>query len=130
MQAFQVPSKEERSKLADRIVELSSGALSKDEESCLSYIALKVGSGPYSNVATVWWRKDMVTFHLPSSDLEKRANDAKLGPENENSSRLFFKHKCRFYGLTPAKLHEHEPLFRAIVKDSLEHVIGWRAKGK
>ncbi len=128
MQVFQVPSKEAQSRLAERIVELSSKVLSKKENT--SYIALKVGDGSYSNAATVRWRKDSVSFHIPSSDLVKQTIAAGFSPENRQSSRPFFKHKWYFYGLTLADLQKHEPLFRAIVKDSLEYILSRRPKRK
>ena len=128
MQASQVPSKEERSRLAERIVGLSSGVLSKKENP--NYIALKVGDGPYSNAVTVRWRKDRVSFHMPSSDLVNQAIAAGFSPKNAQARRPFFKHKYYFYGLTLADLQEHKPMFRAIVKDSLEHILSRRPKGK
>jgi hypothetical protein len=130
VQAHKILLKEERSRLADRIVELSSEALSSDKTSSKNYIALKVGGGPHSNAATVRWRDDVVTFHIPSSDLVNRAIAAGFSPENEHSVRPFFKHKHRFCGLTLADLQEHESLFRAIVKDLTKYVVGWRQKGE
>ena len=129
MQAIKVSSKGARSKLlADRIVELSAKVLSKKENP--NYIALKVGDGPYSNVANVLWRKDTVSFHIPSSVLVEQAIAAGFSPENRQSRRPFFKHKCYFYGLTLADLQKHEHLFRAIVKDSMDHILSRRPKGK
>jgi hypothetical protein len=130
MQTSQVPSKEERSRLAERIVELSSRVLSKKENS--RYMALKVGDGPYSNAATVLWREGIVSFHIPSSDLEKQAIAAGFSPENRQlkSKRPFFRHKRYFHGLTLADLQDHEPLFRAIVKGSLDYILSRRPKGK
>ena len=128
MQASKVPSKDTQSKLAERIRELSSINLSKKENR--SYFALKSDDGPYSSIVTVRWHKNSVSFHMPSSDLVGQAKAAGFSPENRQSSRPFFKHKRYFYGLTLTDIQKHEPLFRAIVKDSLEYVISQRPRKK
>jgi len=121
-------TREDRLKIAAKIVELSSMVLSKKENP--HYIALKVGDGPYSNAVTVRWRTDRVSFHIPSTDLVKQAVAAGFSPENCESRRSFFEHKWYFNGLTLADLQKHEPLFSAIVKGSLEYIRSRRPKGK
>ena len=95
MQAAKISPEEERLRLADSlaesIVELSSKVLSKKRNP--KYIALKVGDGPYSNVVTVRWQEDTVSFHIPSSDLEEQAIAEGFNPENQHARRPFFRHK-------------------------------------
>ncbi len=129
MQASQIPSKEAQSKLlAERIVELSSMVLSWKENR--HYIALKVGDGPYSNAVTVRGSEDTVSFHIPSGNLEQQAITEGFNPEDQHAKRPFFRHKRHFHGLSLADLQKHEPLFRSIVKDSIEYVLSQRPKGK
>ena len=119
---------EDRTKIAARIVELSNHVLSTKKNP--RSITLKVGDGPYSNAVTVRWRKDRVSFHIPSTNLVKQAVEAGFSPENPQSARPFFEHKWHFNGLTLTDLQEHEPLFRAIIKDSLEYILSRRPRGK
>jgi len=129
MRASQVPSKQTQSRLiAQKIVELSSKVLSRKENA--KYIALKVGDGPYSNVVTVRGSKDTVTFHIPSENLEEQAIAEGFSPEDRNAKRPFFKHKRYFHGLTLTDLQRHEPLFRSIVKNSMDYVSRHRPHGK
>ena len=123
-----IRSREDRVRIAEKIVELSSDRLSMAPNQ--RYLALKVGSGAYSNAATVNLQHDWVTFHIPSTELESQANEAGLNPHKAHSARPFFQHKYKFNNLTMAALLEHETLFKAIIHGSMSYVLSQQPKAK
>jgi hypothetical protein len=128
MQTLRIPTKEERLILADRIVELSSSVLSKKENQ--HYLALQVGAPPYCNAVVLTWRKDRVSFYIPSTDLRKQAAAEGFELEPAKPMVALNKHKYLIYGLKLADLQKHEDLFKAVVKESVDFILSQRPKGK
>lgn len=123
-----IPSKEERRTLAERIIELSSPRLFKKENQ--HYIALQVGERPYCNAIALSWRKDRVSFYIPSSYLLTQATTEGLKPEHAQPRERLSEHKFYFYGLKPEDLRKHESLFRSIIDESIDFIKSQRPKGK
>jgi hypothetical protein len=114
-------TREDRLKIAARIVELSNQVLSTAENK--DYIALKIGSGPNSNAVRVGKRSDRVSFFIRSMDILKRAEAKEFKPEPLKPTTEANKDKFRFWGLHLSDIEAHEALFREIVKESVETVM-------
>jgi hypothetical protein len=117
-------TREDRLRIAARIVELSNQVLSTKGN--IDYIALKIGSGPNSNVARV--RNNRVSFFIRSKDLFNWAVSKGFDPEPLTSTTAANKDKFRFRNLSLRDIEDHEALFREIVKESVGVVIDRRPK--
>ncbi len=119
-------TREDRLKIAARIVHLSDGVLEQRENG--GYIALKIGSGPNSNAVRVGKRSDRVSFFIRSTDLRKKAEEEKFTPEPLEPTTAANKDKFRFWGLSLGDIEAHEALFREIVKESVSVVMDRRPR--
>jgi len=117
-------AREDRLKIAARIVELSNQVLSTKENA--HYIALKIGSGPNSNTVNVWKSHDRVGFFIRSSDLLRKAEAEGFKPEPAKRQL----DRYRFWELSLRDIEAHEPLFREIVKESVGVIMDRRPKRK
>jgi hypothetical protein len=113
MSVRRMQGKEDRSQIAERIVELSDGVLSKENK--LSYIALKVGP----RVAAVVSKSDRVQFMIPSTDLLHKLTEKRFTLEKAPKSIPMHEHKYYFRGLRLNDINDNEPLFREIVQESV-----------
>jgi hypothetical protein len=113
-------NREDRLRIADRIVELSDGVLKRKDTD--RHIGLKIGSGPYSIAGTVSTHFDRVSFFIRSNDLLK-AVEEKFKPELAESTRPSTKDMYRFWGLSLSDIEAHEALFRRIVKETVNVVM-------
>src|SRR5579863_414876 len=105
-------AREDRLKIAARIVELSDQVLESKENA--DYIALKIESGPYSNAARV--RNNRASFFIRSTDLFNRAKAEGFNPVEAPQTTQANKDKFRFWGLSLNDIEAHKALFREIVK--------------
>jgi hypothetical protein len=119
-------TREDRLRVAARIVELSNQVLSTKEN--VHYIALKIGSGSNSNAARV--RNNRVSFFIRSTDLLNKARAEGFDPEPLKSTTAANKDKFRFWGLGLSDIEAHEALFREIVKESVGTIMDRRPKRK
>jgi hypothetical protein len=119
-------SREDRLKVAAKIVELSDRVLEPKENA--DYVALKIESGPNSNAARV--RNNRVSFFIRSKDLLERAKREKFNPEPLKSTTAANKDKFRFRGLGLSDIEAHEALFREIVKESVGTIMDRKPKRK
>jgi hypothetical protein len=119
-------SREERLKIAARIVEFSEGRLSQSEDRKQEYVVLKIGSGPYSNAVRV--RDNRVSFFIRSEDLRVRVIAAGFKLTPVGNTTPINKHKIRIWELNRAKIEDHEVLFREIVNESVSLLMDMRPK--
>ncbi len=119
-------TREDRLKVAARIVELSNQVFSTKEN--VDYIALKIGSGPNSNAVRV--RDNRVSFFIRSTELLNKARAEGFEPEPLKSTTAANKDKFRFRGLGLSDIEVHEALFREIAKESVETIMNRRPKRK
>jgi hypothetical protein len=110
---------EDRLKMAELIAQMSAQGLLTTPNK--KYLALKVGSGPNSNVVTMW--KDRVSFFLSSSDLIAKAKAAGFDPKAAKASRACDKNKFRFFKLSLHDLQNNEGLFSEIVNESVKTIL-------
>ena len=114
--------KEGRLRIAERIVDLSDKRLSTKVNT--DHVTLKVGA----NVAVVVSSSNRVGFYIRSTDLLERAKAAGLNLQKAKVKYLKDEYKYHFPGLTIGALDKDEPLFRAIIQDSLDVVQSPRPK--
>jgi len=120
--------KEDRRKIADRIVELSNGAL--ELEDAKSHFSLKIGAGPYSNAVTVSKHFDRVNFFITSTDLLGKAEAEGFKPKRAEAKKPWHKDRFRFWELGLGDIEAHEALFREIVRESVSVIMDKKAKKK
>ncbi len=106
-------TRDDPSTIAERIVELSDGVLSREKKR--SYIALKVGS----RVAAVVSKSDRVQFMIPSTDLLNRVTEKQFTLKKAPNSIPMHEHKYYFQGLRLNEINDNESLFREIVQESV-----------
>lgn len=116
--------KEGRLKIAERIVDLSDKRLSTKVNA--GHITLKIGA----SVAVVVSSSDRVGFYIRSTDLLERARAAGINLTKAKEKYLKDEHKYHFPGLSVAALDKDEPLFRAIIQDSVNLVQSPRSNGR
>ena len=119
-------NREDRLRIADRIVELSDGVLERKETD--RGIRLKIGSGPYSIAGLVSTHHDRVSFFIRSKDLLLKAMEEKFEPELAESTRPSTRDMYRFLGLSLSDIEAHEALFRWIVKETVNVVLDHKGK--
>ncbi len=119
-------TREDRLKIAARIVELSDGVVERKETD--RGIRLKIGSGPYSIVGLVSTHYDRVSFFIRSADLLDKAVAEGFKPELRESTRPSTKDLHQFEGLSLSDIETHEALFRWIVKESVNVVMDHKGK--
>lgn len=105
--------------IADLIVRMSDQVLSKKRNN--GYFALKIDSGPNSNVVTIL--KNRVSFFISSSGLVDKAKGAKFDPKAVEDRD---KYKYQFWHLSLHDLQNNDELFREIVKDSIATIMDRR----
>lgn len=115
-------TKDDRRKIADRIVELSDGVLERPRDT-KRHISLKIGAGPYSNAVTISKYFDRVNFFILSADLLRKAEAEGFKPETVESTRPWPKDRFRFWGLGLGDIQAHEALFREIVVESVRAIM-------
>jgi hypothetical protein len=113
-------TRDDRWKIADRIVDLSNQVLSREESGI--HIALRIGFPPNSNTVTVSKRANRVCFFIRSMDLLRKAEAEGFKPEPRSKDRY------RFWGLGLSDIDAHEALFREIVKESVSVIMSRRSK--
>src|ERR1035437_934491 len=101
-------TREDRLKVADRIVELSDQVLSRAERRY--HFALKIGSGPNSNTVNVSKRFDRVSFFIRSSSLLRKAEAEGFKPDPAESTWAPNKDRFRFRELRLRDIEAHEAL--------------------
>jgi hypothetical protein len=119
-------NREDRLKIAQRLVDLSAGDLEWKETE--RRIGLKIGSGPYSIAGTVSTEVDRVSFFIGSLDLIQKAKEEGFEPEPVESTRPSTRDKYRFWGLSLGDIEAHEALFKRIVNESVNVVMGHKGK--
>ncbi|MFZ0395008.1 MAG: hypothetical protein WCF17_10415 [Terracidiphilus sp.] len=124
-----LPSKNARQELAEAIAALSTRPLSIKGNQ--KYLALQSGAPPFCNVVSLSLHKDRVSFYIRSTQLMNEAVAADFKPEPAVArTRGLVERKYYFNGLKLADLQKHEPMFKAIVNESIDFVLGQKPAGK
>ncbi|MGC9223019.1 MAG: hypothetical protein ACP5E2_03790 [Terracidiphilus sp.] len=119
MKASEPVNKEDRSKIAAKIVDLSGGVLSIAENP--NYIALKAGR---RLAATVRKNRDRVSVYiLRTSELLDKARSEGFSPVEGPQKTQRDKDWFQFRGLTLSDIQAHESLFREIVHGSVSEAL-------
>jgi hypothetical protein len=71
-----------------------------------------------------------VSFYIPSADLRDQATSEGFKFDPANPAMALNKHKYLIYGLKLTDLKKHEDLFRDIVKESVDFILGQRPTRK
>jgi hypothetical protein len=120
-------TREDRLKIiAAKIVELSDQRLSTHKNP--KYVALKIGSGPYSNAVVV--HNNLVSFFIRSGDLLNWAKKEEFDPVEAPKTTPMNEHKLLFRGLGLSDIEAHEALFREIVMESVRMIMDRKPKKK
>jgi hypothetical protein len=122
----QPEAQENRLKIATRIVELSNQRLSTHPNP--KYIALKIGSGPYSNAFAV--RNDRISCFIHSTDLLNRIKSAGFNPREAPKTTPMNEHKFYFSGSDMKNIQNHGELLREVVNESVATIIDRRPRKK
>ena len=119
-------TRDDRLKIATRIVDRSNQALSTVERQ--NHIALKIGTGPYSNAVMV--TDSYVKFLIRSEDLRNRAKEEGFNPEEVIWKGPWAGFGYRFRGLRLNDIQEHEGFFKAVVQESINEIGYRKEQGK
>jgi hypothetical protein len=119
-------SREDRLKIAAEIVNLS-GRDNLETVERKHHIALKIGTGNYSNAVMVS-DSDYVKFFIRPTDLRERAQEEGFAPEIVKSTGPYAGSGFRFKGLRLNHIQAHEGFFRAVVQESINEIIHRRGR--
>jgi len=119
-------TREDRLRIADRIVNLSDGEIERKETD--RGIRMKIGSGPYSIGCFVSTHYDRVSFFIRSTNLLGKAEAEGFKPKPAERTRPGNEDLYRFWELSLNDIEAHEALFKGIVKESVRVVMDHKRK--
>ena len=119
-------TKEDRLRIADRIVNLSDGDIERKETD--RGIRMKIGSGPYSIACFVSTHYDRVSFFIRSTNLIRKAEAEGFKPKPAEQTRPGNADLYRFWELSLNDIEAHEALFKEIVRESVRVVTDHKGK--